>query len=459
MTRKVLFFAGARDLATFHIQNWFGGSEKAVLPQRVRSAIREHEDATERLISWFQLFVVLTLGSLYMIGPKPDVAFDIVPWALATYLILTLGRLVWSHQGHLPGWSVGISAILDILLLMALIWSFHLRYDQPPSFYLKAPTILYVFIFIALRALRFEARFVILTGFAACLGWGALMLYVLKSNPQDSMITRDYVAYMTSNAILLGAEFDKIISILMVTIIIAVSLFRAKRLLVRAVSEQAAAQELSRFFAPEVAAKIKGSDQEIRAGTGEMRDAAILNLDMRGFTRFAANASPDEAMSLLADYQSQMVPAVRKHGGSIDKFLGDGIMATFGASKPSETYAADALRALEESIAVAANWQADRRARDLPCPAVNGSLATGSILFGAVGDEARLEYTVIGDAVNLSAKLEKMNKDVGIRAICDRGTYELALLQGYEPVKDLRLIEQAQVAGVERPMDLVVVAE
>jgi adenylate cyclase len=208
-----------------------------------------------------------------------------------------------------------------------------------------------------------------------------------------------------------------------------------------------------------VAAKIKGSDQEIHAGTGEMRDAAILNLDMRGFTRFAANASPDEAMSLLADYQSQMVPAVRKHGGSIDKFLGDGIMATFGASKPSETYAADALRALEESMAVAENWQADRRARNLPCPAVNGSLATGSILFGAVGDEARLEFTVIGDAVNLSAKLEKMNKDAGVRAICDRVTYELALLQGYESVKDLRLIEQAQVAGVERPMDLVVVVE
>jgi adenylate cyclase len=110
-------------------------------------------------------------------------------------------------------------------------------------------------------------------------------------------------------------------------------------------------------------------------------------------------------------------------------------------------------------MAAAENWQADRRARNLPCPAVNGSLATGSILFGAVGDEARLEFTVIGDAVNLSAKLEKMNKDAGVRAICDRVTYELALLQGYESVKDLRLIEQAQVAGVERPMDLVVVVE
>jgi adenylate cyclase len=353
---------------------------------------------------------------------------------------------------------VGLSAVIDILLLMALIWSFHLRYAQPPSFYLKAPTILYVFIFIALRALRFEARFVILTGLAACLGWGALMLYVLKSNPADSMITRDYVAYMTSNAILLGAEFDKIISILLVTTIIAVSLYRAKRLLIRAVSDQAAAQELSRFFAPEVAAKIKGSDQAIRAGSGEIRDAAILNLDMRGFTQFAATASPNDTMTLLSDYQKHMAPVLRKHGGSIDKYLGDGIMATFGAVVPSATYAADALRALEESMAVAARWQAERRERNLPCPTVNGSLATGPILFGAVGDERRLEYTVIGDAVNLSAKLEKANKAAGVRALCDRASYERACAQGYRPAKALEHLDGQAVAGVEAPTDVIVVA-
>jgi adenylate cyclase len=429
------------------------------LPERVRHAIREQEEMTERLISWFQLFVVLTLGGLYMAGPKPDIMFDIIPWALLIYLVLTLIRIVWSHRARLPDWSVALSAFFDIALLMALIWSFHLRYDQPASFYLKAPTLLYVFIFIALRALRFEAWIVVWTGVVASLGWGALMLYVVVADPSDTMITRDYVDYMTSNAILLGAEFDKIISILMVTVIIATSLYRAKRLLIRAVSEHAAAQELSRFFAPEVAAKIKGADQAISAGTGEMRDAAILNLDMRGFTTYAAEASPNQAMSLLADYQRRMGPAIRANGGSIDKFLGDGIMATFGASRPSDTYAADALRALEATMAAAETWQAERREAGLPCPDVNGSVATGTILFGAVGDESRLEYTVIGDAVNLSAKLEKVNKIIGVRAVCDAATYDLALEQGYEPGDGKRRLESMTVGGVDRPADLVVITE
>ncbi len=435
------------------------GADQAAVPERVRLAIRDQQDRSEILIGWFQLAVVLVFGSLYLLSPKTfsqDSTFAPVPWALAIYLGLTVIRLIWASRGRLPGWSLALSVVFDITLLMVLIWSFHLQYNQPPSFYLKAPTLLYVFIFIALRALRFEARYVVLAGFVAALGWGLMILYVVYSQPDDMMITRSYIDYLTSNAILLGAEFDKIISILMVTAIIAVALARAKGLLVRAVAEQTAAQELSRFFAPEIAARIKGSDQEIHAGSGEMRDAAVLNLDMRGFTRLAAEAPPDVAMGLLSEYQAQVVPVIHKHGGSIDKFLGDGILATFGAAVPSESYAADALRALEEAIAVTRTWRKQLEAAGRLCPAVNGSVATGRILFGAVGDETRLEYTVIGDAVNLSAKIEKENKTLGVRAVCDAESYDLALAQGYHPPAAHRRIAGAIVPGVSHPVDLVV---
>jgi adenylate cyclase len=435
------------------------GADESQVPERVRLAIRDQQDQSELLIGWFQLAVVLIFGSLYLLAPKTfsrDTDFEPVPWALAVYLGLTIIRLVWASRSRLPAWSLGVSVFFDIALLMVLIWSFHLQYDQPPSFYLKAPTLLYVFIFIALRALRFEARFVLLAGLAAAAGWGFMILYVVFSDPEDMMITRSYTEYLTSNAVLLGAEFDKIISILMVTGIIAVSLARAKALLVRAVSEQTAAQELSRFFAPEIAEKIKASDQEIHAGSGDVREAAILNLDMRGFTRLAAEAPPSVAMGLLSEYQARVVPVVQKHGGSIDKFLGDGIMATFGAAVPSESYAADALRALEEAIETTGRWRAELEAAGRHCPEVNGSVATGRILFGAVGDETRLEYTVIGDAVNLSAKIEKQNKDLGVKAVCDAESYELALTQGYHPAEAKRRIVGVEVTGVSHPVDLVV---
>ncbi len=440
------------------IRRLFGGRE-AALPERVRKAIQEQGDATERLIGWIQLSVVLIFATLYAISPKTFPAeqdFQPVPWAIGAYMVFTLIRLSLAYRMSLPGWFLIVSIVIDMSLLFGLIWSFHIQYMQPASFYLKAPTLLYVFIFIALRALRFEARFVLVAGVVAALGWLVLVLYVITIDPGDNMITRDYIAYMTSNSILLGAEFDKMVSILVVAAILGVALMRGRALLVRAVAEGVAAQELARFFAPEIASKIRGSDQEIAAGTGEARDAAIVNFDMRGFTRFAEKQPPDRVMSLLADYQHRMVQVIQTHGGSVDKFLGDGIMATFGAAVTSPTYAADALRAVDQAIADAVDWHAACEAEGRPCPEVNAAVATGRIVFGAVGDETRLEYTVIGDAVNLSAKLEQHNKAQVVRALCDAKTYELALAQGYEPSEDKRRVPGAAVAGIGHPIDLVV---
>jgi len=438
---------------------WRPRGKKAELPERVRRTIQEQGDATERLIGWVQFAVVLTFATLYAIAPKTfpaEQAFQPVPWAIGAYMVFTLIRLVLAYRISLPGWFLLVSIVIDMVLLFSLIWSFHIQYMQPASFYLKSPTLLYVFIFIALRALRFEARFVMAAGLTAALGWLAMVAYVISVDPTNNMITRNYVEYMTSNSILIGAEFDKIVSILVVAVILGVALIRGRALLVRSVAEGVAAQELSRFFAPEIAQRIRGSDQEIAAGSGEIREAAVVNFDMRGFTRLAETASPGHVMGLLADYQHHIVPVIQAHGGSIDKFLGDGIMATFGAALPSTTYAADALRAVGEAIEKARRWQEDLRARGEACPEVNAAVASGRVIFGAVGDETRLEYTVIGDPVNLSAKLEQHNKQLGTRALCDAATYERALAQGYAPVGVQRQIAASPVAGVGHSVDVVV---
>ncbi len=295
-----------------------------------------------------------------------------------------------------------------------------------------------------------------LAGLVEAAGWAFVVGWVVTANPEETMITRDYIEHLTSNSILLGAEFDKIATILTVTAVLALAIQRARRLMVRAIVEQTAARELRRFFAPEAARHISSAEGTISAGEGEARGAAILYTDMRGFTALARTMPASEALALLAEYQARLVPVIQANGGNVDKFLGDGILATFGAALPTETYTADALRAVDALIGEIADWRERRLAAGPPAPAVGLAVATGRVLFGAVGDESRLEYTVIGDPVNLAAKLKKHTKTERASGLASRAAVEAALRQGYMPPVDQACLAARRIEGLLEPVDLVV---
>ena len=437
------------------------GNSAVHVPQRVQDDIWRQQDRSEQIISFVQLAIVLIFGALFVIAPRPfegEIGFELTPWALGLYLVFTLVRLIASYRVRLPGWFLTVSVIADMVLLMVLIWSFHRTYQQPPAFYLKAPTLLYVFIFIALRALRFDARYVLLAGGTAIVGWAILMIYAAVLDTEGMSITRDYILYMTGNKILLGAEFDKIIAIAVVTVVLAVAVVRARQTLYAAAAEGTAKRDLSRFFDANVARQITSGENQIVAGEGEYRNAAVLMLDIRGFTALSNRLSAAALIRLLSDYQARVVPVIQGRGGSIDKFLGDGVMATFGAAVPSNTYAADALRAVDEVLEAMIAWNDERITAGLAPVSVNAAVATGELIFGAVGDDQRLEYTVIGEPVNLAAKLEKHAKAEQVRGLVTDVAYQTALRQGYEPKTSHELRRDRDVDGVESPVDLVVVA-
>ncbi len=436
----------------------FGPPLPSCLPERVQDAILEEQQTSEILVTLLQLLAIVTFAILYTLSPKgfpPSVPFEPVPVTLTVYAGFTLVRLWLAWQRRLRPWFLALSVIVDITMLMVTIWSFYLQYEEPPAIYLKAPTLMYAFILIALRTLRFEPWLVMLAGASAAAGWLCLVAYAVIAEG-GAEITHSFATYATSYQILLGAEFDKVVSLLMVTAILAIGLLRARKLLFRAVADQLAAAELSRFFAPEIAGRIRDSDIALEPGQAELREAAILMVDLRGFTPLTHALAPDEVMRLLSEYQSRVVAAVTARGGSIDKFMGDGILASFGATRPSARFAADALRAVDDLLAATAAWAEGRRAAGLPAPPVGAAVATGPVMFGTIGDHTRLEYTVIGDPVNLVAKLEKHTKDERVRALCPAATCELARAQGYRPAAPLEPRPARRVAGVDAPLDLVI---
>jgi adenylate cyclase len=168
--------------------------------------------------------------------------------------------------------------------------------------------------------------------------------------------------------------------------------------------EALARANFERFFAPAVAARIAAQQSGVRPG-GERRTVTVLYSDVRGFTRLAESLPPETVAAQLSEYFAAMVELLFAHGGTLDKFIGDALLALWGAPLPAED-AADravaAARAMQEEMGLLnARWSAAGR----PVLGIGIGLHHGEAFTGTIGSPRRLEYTVIGDVVNVAARL------------------------------------------------------
>ncbi|MEL6792596.1 MAG: adenylate/guanylate cyclase domain-containing protein, partial [Pseudomonadota bacterium] len=397
-------------------------------------------------------------GVVYKLTPKAfpvDAPFEPVPYLLGFYALFTAWRLYRALTGQLSRRVQFVSIAVDMAVLTLTIWSFHLQYGVPPSVYLKAPTLLYVFILITLRAMRMEADQVIFAGFCAFIGYGALAIYAIETAGME-MITRDWAKYMTSDAILIGAEIDKLLAISIVTAVLAVAVTRARRMLLVAAAEKHAAEELSRFFPPQIANAIREADLG-REGLAVRREAAVLMVDLRGFSALSTTLAPKETLALISDYQRLVVPIIHRHGGAVDKYLGDGILATFGAIEPRESFAEDAFAALRDILIEGRSWEESRRYDGEPAPRVVAALDVGRLTLGVVGADGRLEFTIIGHVVNRVSKLEKHARDLRARGLATQRALTAAFGDAEPEGLTVDMRRGQRVNGLSGDMDVAVI--
>lgn len=168
--------------------------------------------------------------------------------------------------------------------------------------------------------------------------------------------------------------------------------------------EELARANFERFFAPDVAARIAAKRSGVRPG-GERRPVTVLFSDVRGFTGLAESMAPETVAALLSEYFGAMVELVFRHGGTLDKFNGDALLAVWGAPvaapDDSDRALAAALSMQSECLALNGRWAGEGR----PPLAIGIGLHHGEAFTGTIGSPRRLEYTVIGDVVNVAARL------------------------------------------------------
>ncbi len=182
---------------------------------------------------------------------------------------------------------------------------------------------------------------------------------------------------------------------------------------------------------------------------GEEREATMLFSDIRGFTSLSEKMRPTDVVYMLREYFTLMVDAVFEFQGTIDKFIGDALMAIFGAPAPQPNHAELAvLTALRMQTSLQA-FNEHRLQQHLTPIEIGIGIHTGSVVVGNIGSEQRLEYTAIGDAVNLASRLEGINKAYGTRIIIS----DMTLQQIHQPVL-CRNVDRVRVKGRWEPVKI-----
>ncbi|MFB2981973.1 GAF domain-containing protein [Microseira sp. BLCC-F43] len=181
---------------------------------------------------------------------------------------------------------------------------------------------------------------------------------------------------------------------------------------------------LYRYMTPNVAERVMAQGDDALM-VGERKEVTILFSDIRGYTTLTENLGAAEVVSLLNQYFETMVEAVFNHEGTLDKFIGDALMAVFGAPLPLENHGWMAVRAALDMRRRLAVFNDRRVMANQPKIKIGIGISSGEVVSGNIGSHKRMDYTVIGDGVNLSSRLESVTKEYGCDIVLSEFTYNL----------------------------------
>ncbi|MBI4834348.1 MAG: adenylate/guanylate cyclase domain-containing protein [Planctomycetes bacterium] len=205
----------------------------------------------------------------------------------------------------------------------------------------------------------------------------------------------------------------------------------------------------SKYVSPDVVDEILRDYKGIKADTGQRKGMTILFSDIRGFTNMSESIPPEQVVSLLNEYLTLMVEVIFRHGGTLDKYIGDGIMAFFGAPKEQVNHARLAVLTAVEMVRESRRLEVKWKAEGKPNLNIGIGINTGDAVVGNIGSEKRLDYTVIGDNVNLAARLEPLNKEYKTNIVISEST---ARMLGDEfKLKELGTVN---IRGKEKPIKI-----
>lgn len=421
---------------------------------RLDETFREAEQASLRAALLGRIAALLLLGIFLVVSrlARPDHALEL---GMGITGFVALGLLHFALIGtryDMP-WLKYAFVTVDIAILSALVATQPLydTVDVPQAISFRTSVFTFYFLILGLAAFSFSPGLVIWVGCMVVVAWLGAFAWVIQDMPErltwsdiGSSPTTEYFLsiFLSPNFVGTGSRIQEAVAYVLLALLIAAVMWRARRTVRRhleLIEERQALTEIFGRYVPRVIADELINDRgllEPVEGT-----ATVLFVDVAGFTAMTEVNGPRHVVDVLNTFFDQAAAAINRHDGVVTQFIGDAIMATFNLPAKDPQHAAKAICAALDIVDLVANhsFSGERIV-------IKAGIATGPIIAGSVGGGGRQSYSLYGDTVNLSARLEGLNKEYGTEILIDAATIERL------PGVPMREIGRIAVRGFSEPM-------
>lgn len=336
-----------------------------------------------------------------------------------------------------------------------------LSIDWPVQTRLRGQVFLFLLLLLPEAALTYSPRRVLWTGASILAIWSSG--FVIINDLPGTLRYADVLAsgartdaeflrmYVDPTYVSVASWSTQVVAIILFTVLTTLAVLRSRMHLVAEAKAEVGRSDLARYVSPDVAVAL--ADQ-VSSGFGEpaTREVAVLFADIVGFTGLSERLSPERTFALLNSFQERSSRVVIDHRGTLDKFLGDGLMATFGALRDERDAPARAIECAFALCKEVERWNAKRRERGTAAIRIAIGVHCGPVMVGNLGSDRRIEFTVVGDVVNVTSRLEKACRELECLVVvsddCIRAAGSTRHRQPFERVVEVRLRGRANPLSV-----------
>lgn len=426
---------------------------------RIAGAIEEEEHAGLVFAFWARSIAVVIVATwLPFIVPTPRLYYYLV--VIAAFFVL--GLIPFLLRRH--RWASPIRflfVLLDAALVTAVVIlppPIGVESAWPIQMRVRFTEYIYLLLLLIGSALSYSPLIVVWTGLCIVTAWstGVLILYNLPNtvrfdNTEVSSAWEALGVVLEPTFVGLSGLMNQIVLTLIATGVLAAAVARSRALLERQTRAEVARASFARYVSPDLAdAMIKRIDHGF--GTPAQRNVGVLFADIVGFTALAEQLPPRDIVTLLTGFHERCCRVVFAHDGTLDKYLGDGFMATFGGLKDDPEAASKAIRCALALQAEMDRWNVERLASGGTALTVAIGVHYGRVVVGNIGAANRLEHTVVGDTVNIASRLEHLTREVGCLIAVSDACYVASAVSG--PHEGFDALGSVQLRGRKQPVDV-----